>query len=576
MITLPTLVKVFIIYSRQDYRFLIELKKHLSVLERNKLIKIWYDGEIAPGKIWATEIKNHLLQADIILLLVSADFIASDYAYGIEMEKALEMHEKGKAKVFPIIIRDCGWEYTSFAKLQVLPQGGKPIESEYWHNRSIPFKQVLESVAKASKSIKSERILSNEDLENLNKRHFMFFVKQGKQLHVKKDWQKAIESYEQALSHYYINDKISKDHLKKCIVQCNIEINFIEKLDLVKTSLNENDYNAAFNNLEKALELKPNDNEALSFQKKIQKLKRKVRFYENTNNGNKLLNSTIKIFFIVIAILSFSIFLFARGFVSSSIFNSFSESSITPKKSTTNMVTVEGGLFIMGCSKKFGCNNDAKHLHKVWVDNFLLDESEVTNEEYCMFLNEKGNQKEGGKSWLDINSDYCLIEKRGIKYYPKKGYENHPVIEVSWYGAYAYSSWMEKRLPTEAEWEYAARGGKKTGGYDFSGNDSLKNVGWFNGNSLNQVHPIKEKMANEIGLYDMSGNVSEWCFDWYWKDFYTNSTENNPRNITKTTSKVLRGGSYKNEPNLCLVSNRKYSRPNNTHKDVGFRLALSK
>ncbi len=220
------------------------------------------------------------------------------------------------------------------------------------------------------------------------------------------------------------------------------------------------------------------------------------------------------------------------------------QSGTTASKSKSetypDMVYVAGGTFMMGGDYY----DDEKPLHKVHVDDFYMDKYEVTNAQYCQFLNEKGNQREGGEIWLDTKDSNCKIVKRGGRYVPVSGYANHPVIEVSWYGARAYANWAGKRLPTEAEWEYACRGGNKSKGYIFSGSNSADSVAWYDENSGGRTHPVGTKQPNELGLYDMSGNVWEWCADWYSSDYYSKSPYENPTGPSSGDYHVLRGGSY--------------------------------
>jgi sulfatase modifying factor 1 len=164
----------------------------------------------------------------------------------------------------------------------------------------------------------------------------------------------------------------------------------------------------------------------------------------------------------------------------------------------TGMVYVQGGDFNMGSSN--GGYDHEKPVHKVHVDGFYMDKYEVTNTQFCSFLNVKGNQSEGGVTWLDIKDTRCRIETRNNRYVPKRGYENHPVTEVNWYGAGAYARWAGKRLPTEAEWEYAARGGSQTRGYKYSGSNNAGTVAWYSANSGHKTHPVGTKQPNELGL----------------------------------------------------------------------------
>jgi len=238
----------------------------------------------------------------------------------------------------------------------------------------------------------------------------------------------------------------------------------------------------------------------------------------------------------------------------------------TPKYS--EMFFVQGGTFMMGSNDG---SSDEKPVHKVYVSDFYMDKYEVTNAQFCQFLNEKGNQTEGGREWLDLKSEYCKIVKQGNRYVPVSGYDNHPVIMVSWYGANAYARWAGKRLPTEAEWEYAARGGNKSRGYKYSGSNNADAVAWYSNNSGGQTHPIGTKQPNELGLYDMSGNVWEWCADWYDSGYYGKSPYENPLGPASGQYRVLRGGSWGSDANL-RCSRRYYNDPYSRLNYFGFRL----
>lgn len=152
-IPIPQALEVFLSYAHADEALRNELTKHLSLLKREGLINAWYDREISPGKEWANEIDAHLDEARIILLLVSADFIASDYCYSVEMKQAMQKHEKGQARVIPIILRPCDWKQTPFGRLQALPIGGKPITT-----RTHPDEAFLEVVVGIRKVVEELKI----------------------------------------------------------------------------------------------------------------------------------------------------------------------------------------------------------------------------------------------------------------------------------------------------------------------------------------------------------------------------------------------------------------------------------
>ena len=137
-------VQIFIAYSRKDTALLDEFRVHLKPLERAGKAQIWYDGLIEPGAVWEADIKKHLHASDIILLMVSADAIASDYFYDKEVADALERHHNGSARVVPMIMRPCTWDATPLANLQAIPKNGKPVSS--WPDRDEAFADAAKSL----------------------------------------------------------------------------------------------------------------------------------------------------------------------------------------------------------------------------------------------------------------------------------------------------------------------------------------------------------------------------------------------------------------------------------------------
>ncbi len=244
------------------------------------------------------------------------------------------------------------------------------------------------------------------------------------------------------------------------------------------------------------------------------------------------------------------------------------------------MVFVRGGTFLMG---SYNGENDEQPIHSVKVDDFDIGKYEVTHKEYLEFLNANNVDSIGSfkeQEYIDINDDDCAIGYRNGKFH-FKGSEyapdlNCPVIEVTWYGASAYCKWKGGRLPTEAEWEYASRGGAKSKGYKYSGSNSIDDVGWYGYNSGSKSHPVGSKQPNEIGIYDMSGNVWEWCKDWYHENAYKNSSTWNPSDPSGAAVRVGRGGSWGSEPINIPNPNRHFYNPSLSSNFIGFRVVISR
>jgi hypothetical protein len=161
--------KIFIAYSRKDEVFCQDLNNHLSSLRNIGLVKDWHDREIIPGTNWENEIDIYLNTADIILLLVSADFIASKYCYGIEMKQAIQRYEEGKAQVVPVILRPTDWEKTPLNKFQALPSNAKPVT--LWHDRDEAFLSIVQGISKIIETfeddLSSKRNVNYSRLQNL-------------------------------------------------------------------------------------------------------------------------------------------------------------------------------------------------------------------------------------------------------------------------------------------------------------------------------------------------------------------------------------------------------------------------
>jgi len=247
------------------------------------------------------------------------------------------------------------------------------------------------------------------------------------------------------------------------------------------------------------------------------------------------------------------------------------------------MVKIPEGSFLMGSSLGDSCE---RPVHETYLDEFLIDKHEVTNSAFCLFLNDRGNEREGGAAWLNIGSPFCLIEEKDGLFQPKTGFDLHPVVEVTWYGAAAYARWAGKRLPTEAEWEKAARGGLVQKHYPWGDEDPLGRVNYrgYHGEFMEKMPdffdgrgpiPVGLVVVNGYGLCDMVSNVFEWCSDWYSPDYYAVSSRKNPKGPGDGELRVVRLGSWYSSPWGLRCSGRYYALPEDSNNSLGFRCAYS-
>ena len=220
----------------------------------------------------------------------------------------------------------------------------------------------------------------------------------------------------------------------------------------------------------------------------------------------------------------------------------------------SDMVYVSGDTFTMGCtSEQSNCYDNETPTHRVTLSSFSISKYEVTQSQWESVM--------GGNPSEFKNCPTC------------------PVEHVSWDDIRDFLRKLNSqtggnyRLPTEAEWEYAARGGSKSRGYQYSGSNSLSSVAWYKDNSGESTHRVGTKSANELGLYDMSGNVLEWCQDWY--GAYSGFLVTNPRGLSSGSGRVLRGGSWNNRAGFSRVAYRNGYGPGNRFNLLGFRVAHS-
>ena len=244
-----------------------------------------------------------------------------------------------------------------------------------------------------------------------------------------------------------------------------------------------------------------------------------------------------------------------RATTPSSSGSSLLDFTMTVNGVSFTMVAVQGGTFTMGATSEQGSDaeSDEKPAHRVTLSDYYIGQTEVTQALWQAVMGSNPSKWKG---------------------------DNFPVERVSWNDCQQFITKLNQltgrkfRLPTEAEWEYVASGGVRSRGYKYAGSNDIGSVAWYNENSGEQTHPVGQKQANELGLYDMSGNVYEWCQDWYDSDYYGKSPGNNPCNNTMASFRVYRGGSWCYYAGVCRVSRRLSFNPDFRDYSLGLRLAL--
>ena len=229
------------------------------------------------------------------------------------------------------------------------------------------------------------------------------------------------------------------------------------------------------------------------------------------------------------------------------------------------MIWVEGGEFMMGCTSEQGsCDDDENNVRRVTVDGFYIGMLEVTQSQWEKVMGTSVSQQRN-----KVNSSWSLY---GVG-------PDYPMYYVSWDEAMEFCRLLSNKtgktytLPTEAQWEYAARGGKKADGTKYAGSNMIDAVAWYTDNSSGSTHPCGTKRANALGIYDMSGNVYEWCKDWY-RSSYASYDTNNPTGPSSGSLRVFRGGGWYNRASYCRVANRSSSSSGARYFNLGFRVVL--
>ena len=520
---------VFISYSHRDEGLKDELVNyHLKLLQREGKINTWQDRDIEAGAEWAAEIRTKLETADIVLLLITRHFLASDYCYETEMQRAVQRHDEGTARVIPIILETCSWMYSDFKHLQVLPKDGRPVTS--WDNQADAFfdveegiRRVIESLhaqrqaAAAARAAEEKRQREQAEAQRLEQERLAEEQRQREQAEAQRQEQERIEQERQE------QERLAAEKRER------------ERAEAQRAQ-QERQQQASQRTAPASLPLKTFEFEVVTLNRQGQEQTRTRKqaeyFSEVLGNGTWL-----------------------------------------------DMVVIPGGSFGMGSPEGEGAD-DEKPQHQVTIPPFCMGKFTVTQAQW-------GAVAAMPKVERELTSDPSRF----------KG-ANKPVEKVSWNDAVEFCERLSRhtnrhyRLPSEAEWEYACRAGTTT---RYAVGDSI--TGEYVNCNCQKTVVVSEGFlgigrkeekrgiyrrettevgsfpANTFGLYDMHGNVWEWCQD-VWHNSYDGAPADGSVWVDggNQDRRILRGGSWRSNPEGCRSAYRGRDAPGGIYVSVGFRV----
>ncbi len=566
----PQPIKIFIAYSRKDKSHLTRLRVHLAPLIDTENLTVWDDGEMMPGTKWKAEIKKHLDEADIILLLISADALSSK-PFKNEMTSAFKRHARGNVVLIPIILRTCHWEIIPLLnELQALPENGNPVTK--WEYKEDAYADITKGIGDSINRVKKVNNIAWDDLVETKEKVLVSKDEDEEKVTVNDEFfpdptdiSILKEDEKVKLPSNQLNDKVFIFFLMM-IVGLTLSI-FISKyvnpdisdnisLETSKSQvlhewdvLNANElyikgkYDDAIGIYEKIRHL-----DSIKIDKWIEDCKRK--------KSNKLKLDSMYLLFVREANDLFNEKKYNLSIIKYKRALELKEEGKEAKKGIDNCMKAEAKLRevvdkimsnmvyveVVNNDKKYGDNNYDKRE----INSFYISRYEVTEDIWEVIMGNNPSNK-------DNSCGQC------------------PVNQVSWNEIRKFISKLNFitsgtfRLPSEMEWEFAARGGQGSKGYKYAGSNDPNDVAWNTYNSNNKTHFVGSKFPNELDLYDMSGNVWEWC--------NTEYEGQCSMKLDEVPCMVLRGGSCNNLDRNCRVDAQYGYLPSRSNFNIGFRLA---
>ncbi len=534
-------MNIFIAFANQDRDVRDKLLRQMNLVAGKHGWNIWSAKEIKAGERWGDEIERRLRDSEVVILLLSTDFFNSEYIIEKELPEVVEKYKAGNCQIIPVIARVCHWketpfgEYAELGDIQALPVGEHPIVSRgHWDNDDQPYFETVQGIRDSIKAFqaKKQAALAHEDALAI-------------------EAQKAKEAEAQrAKNERLANEK--RAHEEQALREALREREAFLIIEIQKAEEALREREAALATEAQKPENDRHTSDRLAREKQADREKatpsQTANLYQTGLNPAVIIVGGLLFFLLVVLLLpKMCGDVIGEGSTSS-------QPITTPAKPTfadpfeSQMVRISGGTFTMGSPATEQGRDSDECQHPATVKSFSIGKYEVTQAQW--------------KAVMGTNPSKF------------KGCNDCPVEQVSWNDAQTFlkklNGLTEKRyrLPTEAEWEYAALGVKKASDITkiYAGSNTLGDVAWYIDNSGSKTHPVGDKSPNELDIYDMSGNVWEWCQDFY------KAYPNCKGYVEDGRRRVLRGGSWGSAFPACRAAGRISNEPANRDAAVGFRL----
>jgi formylglycine-generating enzyme required for sulfatase activity len=611
-------LKVFCSYSHNDEPLKDELAKHLTMLERQGITSTWHDRKIPPGKEWDQQINENLNTADIILLLISSDFIFSKYCWDVEVNKAIERHEAGEARVIPIILRSVSWQDAPFAKLQALPKNALPVKS--WSNQDDAFTNVAQGIKFAAEQLIKERQqqrlireaaiieyrhkaeefasdgeispLESDILKDLQEKLKLTDAEASavreKALEPYGTYKKNLDKYRQFLARfvdeqgYPLNEKSETEleTFQKYYLLKDEDVVRLKKEQEIEYQKQQAERLRQEHREQEKAEYQRQEAERLRLerleQERAENQRREAELQERLKRESSPSAIQTQPFDFETATLTPK----SAGFLGIKKTYEINRSRGRAEFFRENlgngvvleMVAIPGGNFLMGSpeSEPERVSWESPQ-HTVTIQPFFMGKFPVTQSQWKAV-------SDFPKVNIDLNPEPSNF----------KG-ANRPVEQVSWDDAIEFCARLSKktektyRLPSEAEWEYACRAGTTTPFYfgetittdlaNYDGNYAYGSAP--KGEYRKQTTDVGKFPANRFGLFDMHGNIWEWCQD-EWHENYNGAPKNGSAWLidNDNQNRLLRGGSWSRSPRYCRSALHYCVARGRRNFYVGFRVVL--